>query len=206
MNVEVHEQIHRVLEQRTTGELLDIWQANDRQKWSSEAMQSVGEILRERQVVLPPQQPSMGEAPDEDLEHEGVLEVIPAHDIEPPTPELVMGNKTYDPPREGPVDEPHMQQVAAGGYVFQIPLEDGVVEQTSGYYPSEANPLQSAPQPDQASRGWLAGLAHWLFSDWGTGGVYRRRPHHPVHRARAHVSIPHRRAPVHRSVAKGRHK
>jgi hypothetical protein len=55
MSADLHNQIYQNMNLKETGELLDIWQTNNREEWSDEAMEIVREILLERGVEIPEQ-------------------------------------------------------------------------------------------------------------------------------------------------------
>lgn len=51
----LREQIVQNMEAKTTDELLQIWQRNDTQAWTSQAFQVIHDILQDRLGVVPPQ-------------------------------------------------------------------------------------------------------------------------------------------------------
>lgn len=55
MSDDFRQQLRENFEQKETGELISIWQTNDRTEWSSLSFEIVEEILRERSVELPAQ-------------------------------------------------------------------------------------------------------------------------------------------------------
>ncbi len=48
-------EIYNELNLKSTDELLEIWEKNDRSVWSNEGFTAIKKILRERQVSIPPQ-------------------------------------------------------------------------------------------------------------------------------------------------------
>lgn len=50
-------EVKKHMEQKTTDELLSIWIKNDREEWSNDAFEAVKQILTERGIELPPQDP-----------------------------------------------------------------------------------------------------------------------------------------------------
>ena len=52
---DLRESIYGQFSQKTTDELIEIWQANDRVEWSETTFDVIREILQERQVELPAQ-------------------------------------------------------------------------------------------------------------------------------------------------------
>ena len=179
----------------TTDELLGIWQANDRQRWSNKAIESVGDILRMRGVALPAQRPPLGGGTDETTHIESLI----AEPDVPPSPlaRLWRGFLAFwglDSAFTAP-DDTHQDLTG-------IDQRDDQV--TNQYLPSE-----------DSSSGSLLGF---LFSSGGS----HRRPHRPAYHPasrpaargsapRVHISLPRvrrpaRPAPVHRSIVKGRHK
>src|SRR5512140_2171792 len=69
MSTDLHEQIYRNMNLKETEELLAIWQANNREEWSDEAMEIVRDILTERAVEIPIQTEPVSE------ENEGKEEI-----------------------------------------------------------------------------------------------------------------------------------
>ena len=61
MSTDLHDQIYRNMNLKETEELLAIWQANNRDEWSDEAMEIVRDILTERAVEIPNQTESTTE-------------------------------------------------------------------------------------------------------------------------------------------------
>jgi hypothetical protein len=50
-----YQQILSSMQERSTGELLEIWQANDREIWSDEAFETIREVLEQRLGQVPEQ-------------------------------------------------------------------------------------------------------------------------------------------------------
>jgi len=73
MMMEWREQIYNELSLRETEDLLEIWQANDREEWSDTAFEVIQEILSKRLGEVPPQQLSSQESePEENAGNEGL--------------------------------------------------------------------------------------------------------------------------------------
>lgn len=56
MSVALSDQEMEEIRQRTTEDLLAIWQANDRNKWSGSAFDAISDVLFERGIVAPVQE------------------------------------------------------------------------------------------------------------------------------------------------------
>ncbi len=74
MNAELHQQIYQNMNLKETDELLAIWQRNDREEWSDEAMEIVKDILTERSVEIPEQTETAGENEEADALDDGLDE------------------------------------------------------------------------------------------------------------------------------------
>src|ERR1044071_1149614 len=70
MSNNLHRQIYQEMNLRETGELLEIWQNNDRFEWSDIAFDIINEILKERGVEIPAQREPVYDHPDEATEEE----------------------------------------------------------------------------------------------------------------------------------------
>ncbi len=69
MSADLHNQIYQNMNLKDTNELLDIWQTNDREEWSEDAMGIVKQILMERGMEIPEQT-----GPREQSEEENVID------------------------------------------------------------------------------------------------------------------------------------
>lgn len=65
MNASLRKQIYESMDLRSTEELSEIWQTNDRVEWSDEAFDVIGEVLRNRGVEPPAQNEPVLEHDDE---------------------------------------------------------------------------------------------------------------------------------------------
>lgn len=74
MSTELHQQIYQNMNLKETDELLAIWQRNDREAWSDEAMQIVKDILTERNVEIPEQTGTADDHEGEDAPDDGLEE------------------------------------------------------------------------------------------------------------------------------------
>jgi hypothetical protein len=68
MNTALHQQIYQNMTLKETEELLAIWQRNNRQEWSDEAMEIVKDILTKRSVEIPEQTETAGENQEDALD------------------------------------------------------------------------------------------------------------------------------------------
>jgi hypothetical protein len=57
MDTKIVEDIRKNLTNKTSDELLQIWKENDRERWSEMAFEATKQILNERGIELPPQDP-----------------------------------------------------------------------------------------------------------------------------------------------------
>jgi hypothetical protein len=55
MSADLRDQLYRNLDQKTTDELIEIWQTNDQDEWSEMTFEVIREILIQRLAELPPQ-------------------------------------------------------------------------------------------------------------------------------------------------------
>jgi len=55
MSSNLYKQIYNSLNRKSTDELIEIWQTNDRVEWSQTAFDAIQDILQERLAELPPQ-------------------------------------------------------------------------------------------------------------------------------------------------------
>jgi len=55
MNVALNDRILDTMQKKTTDELLEIWQSNDRAQWSDSAFSAISQVLFERGVSVPTQ-------------------------------------------------------------------------------------------------------------------------------------------------------
>jgi hypothetical protein len=74
MSTVLHQQIYQNMNLRETDDLLAIWQRNDREEWSDEAMQIVKDILTERGVEIPEQTGATAENEEKDALDDGLDE------------------------------------------------------------------------------------------------------------------------------------
>ncbi len=74
MTAELHQQIYRNMNLKETDALLAIWQRNDREEWSDEAMDIVKGILIERGVKITEQNDPASQNEDEDVLDEDLEE------------------------------------------------------------------------------------------------------------------------------------
>jgi hypothetical protein len=70
MRNSLNEQVYQNMNLRETDDLLEIWQKNDRVKWSEAAFEVIKEILQERRTEIPAQDMPIFEYSDEELEKE----------------------------------------------------------------------------------------------------------------------------------------
>ena len=79
MSDDFRKQLHRNFNQKTTDELIEIWQTNDRVEWSEMTFDVVREILQDRGVDIPPQDEPITEESEKSRlgEFEAVSMTIP---------------------------------------------------------------------------------------------------------------------------------
>ena len=67
MSSDLREPIYNNMNLKETDELLNIWQTNDRVEWTETAFQVVKEILLDRIIEIPPQNPAITKHPEPPL-------------------------------------------------------------------------------------------------------------------------------------------
>lgn len=69
MSDDIRDQIYKNMDLKETGELLDIWQTNDRSEWADSAFEIIEEILKKRMGnSIPPQDEPILDADDDEEE------------------------------------------------------------------------------------------------------------------------------------------
>ena len=56
--------IRENMKEKSSEELIEIWKNNDREAWSNSAFEIIKDVLMERHIALPPQQPPALPTPD----------------------------------------------------------------------------------------------------------------------------------------------
>jgi hypothetical protein len=55
MDEKIQDSVRKSMQEKSSGDLIQIWEKNDREEWSDETFKIIREILTERRIELPPQ-------------------------------------------------------------------------------------------------------------------------------------------------------